>query len=66
MFILVCDPWLNYTACTKTCGGGIQRHNRNCSFNDNVHNDTKEFTETRYCNTNPCPPGELFLHRIYL
>ena len=57
ILLLVCDPWSNYTECSKTCGGGQQTHKRNCSITDNSHTDILEFSESRYCNMEPCPTG---------
>lgn len=52
--------WSNWTACTKSCGGGIQTRKRDC---DNpIPEREGRFceglgTEVISCNTNHCPGG---------
>ena len=52
--------WSSYGSCTKTCGSGEQSRSRACDT-PTPQNGGKdctllgEATETKSCNTNPCP-----------
>ena len=51
-------PYSNFSACSKTCGGGIQSRMRSCSNPQPRYggkNCTGDYKEARECNTQPCP-----------
>lgn len=48
----------NYSACSKTCGGGVQSRTRSCANplpQFGGKNCSGGYEETRQCNTQPCP-----------
>ena len=48
--------WEEFSACTKTCGGGTKTRTRTCSPPKNGGNDCEgSSTETVACNTHNCP-----------
>ena len=54
----VYTAWTEFSACDKTCGGGLQRRTRSCS-NPAPANGGKQCEgpseETQACNATPCP-----------
>ena len=61
---LVYSLWGEWTECPVTCGGGVQYHDRNKTIvtTNGIHVSFED--ESRYCNTQPCPPGN-YLHVLY-
>uniref|UniRef100_A0A4W5MXY1 ADAMTS like 2 n=1 Tax=Hucho hucho TaxID=62062 RepID=A0A4W5MXY1_9TELE len=49
--------WAKWTACTRTCGGGVMSQERHCLKQRSVHNMTCTGTSKKYllCNTKDCP-----------
>ena len=58
ILFLVCDPWPNYSACSSSCGGGIQYRERNCSHTDGNNVNIIPQSESHVCNLNPCPSSK--------
>lgn len=52
----VMGDWRDWSACSKNCGGGVQTRTRSIITPSNTGGKAcGETTETRPCNTNPCP-----------
>ncbi|KAL3852004.1 hypothetical protein ACJMK2_015693, partial [Sinanodonta woodiana] len=52
------SAWTNYTACSKTCGGGIQFRSRQCSFqtgHPHGRDCIGNTSSSQECHTNLCP-----------
>ena len=57
------SEWGTYDSCSKTCGGGTQTRNRQCTNPPPAHGGrycSGASSDSRSCNTQPCP-GKLLL-----
>ena len=57
--------WSEWDICTATCGGGFQNRLRFCTNPEPANggqdcSDTNVDSETKECNADPCPVGNVF------
>lgn len=55
---LVFSEWTEWNECPVSCGGGIQYRDRNKTIVEGNAIHVSFEDESRYCNTQPCPPGK--------
>ena len=54
------NNWSPYSACSKTCGGGVQKRTRTCVGAKGGGSCPGEKTQLKDCNTGVCPsPSKL-------